>query len=168
MTPKFSLVAAVAGAALLIAVPAFAAPAPDVVERTVAQREATMPQWQKAEQLRSVALNRQYGLGEFAPKTTYRDAHERVYRVGGVQFNSTNSPDAFGRAVAARGTSGVISGDDHVRIDPANLPTTVPSSSPSGREVEWPQVGIGFGIGMLLALGLVLALRMTRIRPIAH
>jgi hypothetical protein len=38
----------------------------------------------------------------------------------------------------------------------------------SGREIEWPQIGIGFGIGLLLAAGLYLAMRFTRIRPLAH
>ncbi len=38
----------------------------------------------------------------------------------------------------------------------------------NGREIEWPQVGIGLGIGLLLGLGLVMAIRHTRIRPLAH
>jgi hypothetical protein len=42
------------------------------------------------------------------------------------------------------------------------------TATSSGREIDLPQVGIGFGIGLLLALGLYLAMRFTRIRPLAH
>ena len=148
MTPKIYLVAAVAGAALLLAAPAWGQDQlpvtyPDVVDRAVAQQEASTV-------------------------STYLDAHERAARVGGLESTTVNFPDVIERAVAARGTGGGLSGDDHVRIDPANLPTVAPTSSSSGREVEWPQIGIGFGIGILLALGLMLALRMTRIRQLAH
>jgi hypothetical protein len=40
--------------------------------------------------------------------------------------------------------------------------------SGSGREVEWPQLGIGFGLGILLVAGLWVAVRMTKFRPLAH
>ncbi len=36
------------------------------------------------------------------------------------------------------------------------------------RDIEWPQVGIGLGIGVLLMIGLYLALKATRQRPLAH
>lgn len=52
---------------------------------------------------------------------------------------------------------------------------TVPLAGPadvatvrSGSEIEWPQIGVGFGAGLLLALGLVLGLRYTRVRQLAH
>ena len=38
----------------------------------------------------------------------------------------------------------------------------------SGSGIEWPQIGVGFVVGILLALGLVLGLRHTRVRPLAH
>ena len=38
----------------------------------------------------------------------------------------------------------------------------------SGSGIEWPQIGVGFVVGILLALGLVLGLRYTRVRPLAH
>jgi hypothetical protein len=34
--------------------------------------------------------------------------------------------------------------------------------------LDWSQVGIGFGAGIVLALGFVLALRYTRVRSLAH
>ncbi len=42
------------------------------------------------------------------------------------------------------------------------------SAKNSGRDVEWPQVGVGFGLGLLLAIGLFVAMRSTRIRTLAH
>ena len=53
-------------------------------------------------------------------------------------------------------------GDDHFR-DP---PDTAPVSATSGTAVEWPQVGIGLGIGIRLAVGLFVAARRTRIRAL--
>lgn len=56
---------------------------------------------------------------------------------------------------------------DRYELDLPNGPVAEPTTS-SGREIEWPQVGIGFGIGMVLLLGLILAARFTRGRPFAH
>ena len=93
--------------------------------------------------------------------TPYLDAHERGAAIGRERMVPV---DASTQAVA---TSRVISGDDHVRIDPADLPVSVPSTS-SGRELEWPQVGLGLGLGLALALGLFLTVRYTRARPLVH
>ncbi len=83
----------------------------------------------------------------FVPPTTYSDAFERA---------------------AARGVNGAfLAGDNHERIGPATTPVSSPTVS-SGREIEWPQIGIGFGVGIVLMLGLYLALKGTRTRPLAH
>jgi hypothetical protein len=42
------------------------------------------------------------------------------------------------------------------------------ASSESGRQIEWPELGIGFAIGILLVSGLWLATRVTKARPLAH
>jgi hypothetical protein len=42
------------------------------------------------------------------------------------------------------------------------------AKSDSGRQIEWPQLGIGFGFGILLVAVLWLAMRVTRFRPLAH
>jgi hypothetical protein len=97
------------------------------------------------------------------------------------------SPDAVDRAIAAResmqtaGRSLVF--DDHrsdaaqqstgrtLVFDNHRLDATRPeqvSATSSGREIEWPQLGIGFGLGIALLLGLMLAIRVTRTRPLAH
>lgn len=106
---------------------------------------------------------------------------------GSLQDDPIVSPDAVDRAIAAResmqtaGRSLVF--DDH-RTDAAQqstgrtlvfdnyrLDATRPeqvSATSSGREIEWPQLGIGFGLGIALLLGLMLAVRVTRTRPLAH
>ena len=38
----------------------------------------------------------------------------------------------------------------------------------SGRDIEWTQIGMGFGLGVVLAIGLFLAMRYTRVRTLAH
>jgi hypothetical protein len=44
-------------------------------------------------------------------------------------------------------------------------PTVVTAS---GREIEWPQVAVGFGLGLALAFGLAVGLRLVHIRQPAH
>jgi hypothetical protein len=64
----------------------------------------------------------------------------------------------------ARDRVGTASGDDGgTRV---NVPG-VPSTS-SDRDLDWPQLGIGFAVGILLALGLGLAMRLTRFSPLAR
>ena len=64
----------------------------------------------------------------------------------------------------ARDRVGTASGDDGgTRV---NVPD-VPSTS-FGRDLDWAQLGIGFGLGILLAFGLGLARRLTHFGPPAH
>jgi hypothetical protein len=42
------------------------------------------------------------------------------------------------------------------------------ASSDSGRQIEWPQLGIGFGVGILLVAGFWLTTRVTKSRALAH
>jgi hypothetical protein len=55
--------------------------------------------------------------------------------------------------------------DDRFRLDPTS--GVQPVSVTSGNEYEWPQLGLGFAIGIILMLGLFLTLRATRTR-MAH
>ena len=100
------------------------------------------------------------------------------------------SPDAGDRAAAARQaeqlamldarersmtlksstTTAVMSDpvrDDYFRIDSSGIATPTVTAS-SGRDIEWPQIGIVFASGVLLAVALLLALRMPRVRQPAH
>jgi hypothetical protein len=139
-------------------------------ERVVTSERATgtdsTSSYATALALRSQALNRRHELGTFAKP--YMDAGERA-----IQVQSTGTPiapDAFERAVVSRTTDGFVKGDDFVRIDPSDLPTVVVEATPSstGTEVEWPQLGIGFLVGLLLTIGIALTIRFNRQTPLAH
>jgi hypothetical protein len=144
MSPKISLTTAVAAAALVFGVPAAFGQGPDAFERAVNARE-------------------QSSLGQVA---SYRDAFERA-ALAGVRGPAAVSsyPDAFERAALGGSTVSVVS-DSHDRMASPPTPAVQPIST--GRDVEWPQIGIGFAIGVLLALGLGMALRLTRTRQLAH
>ena len=74
--------------------------------------------------------------------------------------------DATQAKLVEQGGTSVGSGDQ-VGLDPNSLSTPTVSAS-SGSEIEWPQLGIGFGLGILLVAGLWLAMRMTKGRTLAH
>jgi hypothetical protein len=82
---------------------------------------------------------------------TYQDAGERAGRI-----SPTPSRDVV-----------LLSGDDHTSFQPVETSAPVVSSD-SGRDIAWSQLGIGLGIGIVLAFGLMLALKVTRQRPLAH
>ena len=80
--------------------------------------------------------------------------------------------DVRERSFAAKNeTTSVVSPDpvrdDRFRLGPASVPTPAATISPA-HGTEWLQVGMGFGGGVLLVIGLLLAARMTRPRLPAH
>ena len=178
MTSRISLITAVGGAALMLAVPAawgkgqldssVGAP-PDVFERAVAtqQRELSTPIVSPDAFDRAVATK----LALQSQPITSPDAVDRAKAAQlSQQSTQTVSPDVFERAVVAReaiGSSRVFFDDRREWIDPRTLPVTV-SATDTGRTIEWPQIGAGFGLGIVLALGLLVAMRYTRGRPLAH
>ncbi|HSI97228.1 MAG TPA: hypothetical protein VK926_02615 [Gaiellaceae bacterium] len=144
MTRTISLITVVVGTALLLAVPAMGQnQQSDAFERTVA------------------AQAQPAGV-------TFADAFERA-AAAGQTTTAAFPPDAFERAsVSSSSLVGAVSPSDHnARMGPVVGSETVSISS-SGRSIEWPQIGIGIGFGLLLALGLVLAARVARVRTPAH
>ena len=142
MTPKISLVTVVAVALVAVSAAMGQSQAPDVIERAAAEQQLSTP-------------------------IVSPDAVDRMKALQFLtQAKPIHSPDAFERAAAATADySNRIVFDDRFN-EPTNVP--VASSPTSGRDFEWPQIGLGFGLGIVLALGLVLAMRHTRIRPLAH
>ena len=156
MTRTISLITATVGAALLFAVPAYAdnwgadqrgeqvRVSPDLIDRAVAAEQNRLQ--------------------------TMLDARERSLEARERSFETTrvlSVPDAFERAVEASirdNPTPVV--DDRFRIDPTSGQSPVTVSS--GRDIELPQVGIGLGIGLILAFGLYVAMRYTRGRQLAH
>ena len=100
--------------------------------------------------------------------SSYRDANERgATTKPSVQSSLSGYGDAFERTDVAGQPSLSTYRDAFERGAPVAGPTDVPTIS-SGREIEWPQLGIGFGLGIVLVVGLWLAMRVTRIRPLSH
>jgi hypothetical protein len=153
MTPRISLITAVFVAALACVPAAFGdnwgadrqsqtvVGSPDAIDRAIAAEQ---------QRLATMLDAREQALG------TKRE----------VQLGTGVYPDAFERAVTAHERTSGFRGDDRFTIDPTSQPGPV-SVSGDGRDIQWPQVGIGFGIALALLMGLLLALRGRR-HPLAH
>ncbi len=173
MTPRISLITAVAGAALVLAVPAawgdnWAADrqqaavhvSPDLVDRAVVAK-------QREQSSMLDARERALGVNQGNGPVSAIEARERSLGAKlQAQLSGETTSDVFTRAVEARGTSPDPVRDDRFRLDATS--GSEPITITSGREIEWPQIGIGFGVGIVLMLGLYFALRGTRNRPLAH
>lgn len=122
MFPKISFIIAVAGAALLFAVPASA------------------DSWY---------LDKQQPTVRVSPDTADYAAAAHAQRLAAML-------DAREEAMISRPES-----PSDVRSAPVAVTT-------SGREIEWPQLGLGFGLGLVLAFGLVVGRRFAHVRQPAH
>jgi hypothetical protein len=80
----------------------------------------------------------------------YSDAHQRALSGD----NGTNSAPPAGHI-------------DRYEVDLPSGPASLEATG-TGTEIEWPQLGIGFGVGMVFLLGLILVVRFGRGRPLAH
>ncbi len=173
MTRTISIITATVGAALLFAVPAWGdnwgrdqqqstvRVSPDLADRAI-----------KAEQIRVERMldsrERSLSVGVGNGKLSALEARERSLGAKNeAQLGSDFYSDGFAQAVQPRDTTSGPVRDDRFRLDPNSVPEPVTATS-QGTEIEWPQLGIGFGVGLVLAIGLYLAMRYTRIRPLAH
>jgi len=210
MSRKSTIITTV-GAALVLALPATALgqSSERFGDGPVNQSDAQATQ---AQILRGQALDRYYGIGEYAgtkvdPATQAQilrgqalgryyqstnvamlNGRERSFEAKAVEQSSpldareasfgakrdaqlatVPGPDAFERAVTTHENSKpVVVVDDRFRLDPNTPVEPGPVQVTNSRDIEWPQVGIGLGIGALLMIGLYLALKATRQRPLAH
>ena len=104
---------------------------------------------------RSDGMNRLYGLGEYANPI---DARERALVVPkttpqsqpqGFDARSDGMNRLYGLGEYA---APVVADFDRFYIDRSNEPVTVSATS-SSREIEWPTIGVGLGIALVLMLG---------------
>jgi hypothetical protein len=88
---------------------------------------------------------------------------------GAPEIGETPAPDWFERASAAaeRDAAPAPYVDAFERPDPTSFQTAT-SSTESGTDIAWSQIGIAFGVGLLLALGLAIALSHRPRRPLAQ
>ena len=157
MTRTISLITATVGAALLFAAPVFA------------------DNWAADQRSDSVGYLNPDGADRAAALRQEQVAHMLDAREAAqtakleAQLASKPYPDVVERAVNAdsRDRRGDIVVDDRFDLHPEAISTTEGATS-SGWEFDLPQVGIGFGLGILLAIGLALAVRFTRVRRLAH
>ena len=138
----------------------------------------------KALQYRSEALNRQYGLGEFAKivpsarltesivsreqtARAMRQAERRysLFRDAGLTDLNTR---AELRGAALRGVTRAPDAFERTVISSTREASPVPVETTGASDVDWPQIGLGADLGLLLGLGFVVAIRFVRIRPLAH
>ena len=165
MTPKFSLITLIAGAALVFAVPAAFGEGRLAGSLEPAMAKAMAEDGFDHAVAAKLALQSKVGA--------YRDANERPGATKVVvQSSLSGYRDAFERTSVKPEAGSSVTGyrDANERVAGGRPQSSVPVSDTSigsGREIDWPQIGIGFGIGILLGLGLLLATR-TRIRPLAH
>lgn len=165
MTRTFSLSGALIGAALVLVLPAWGQAQQDAFERAVGAQASTT----------SVALADAFERAAAASERRLvrpTDAHQRTgTTVDGATSGSPRSSfpaDAFERMLLNRASSVATPtlSDHNGRMEqPVAAPEPITAG---GRDIEWPQVGIGFGLGVLLVLGLALGMRVARMRPLAH
>ncbi|MGH3078744.1 MAG: hypothetical protein ACRDPZ_11260 [Gaiellaceae bacterium] len=99
----------------------------------------------EAQILRGQALDRHYGIGRFDVDP------------------ATEAQILRGQALDRHYGLGTFA------VDPATEAQILRGEAPSsGSEVDWAQVGVVLGIGILLAAGLFVAMRFTRVGPLGH
>lgn len=165
MTLKTSFIIGLA-VATTVGVQTASAQSPDVVDRAVAARLAT----QSTPRVSPDVLERVVAAQQRNHPVVLRsDSVESAIVARGTSGATIVYPDVVDRAVTAQQRNLPIvhrySDSAEGAIVAANLPTQ-PTSS--GTEIEWPQIGIGFGVGIFLMLTLWLGFRATRTRQLAH
>ncbi len=81
----------------------------------------------------------------------------------------STSPDWFERAALAaqRGNGLVAYADGAQRVEPTTAPAAAPIAADTDSAIDPTQIGIGFGIGLLVFAGLLLATRLIPRQPLA-
>jgi hypothetical protein len=138
MTPRITLISAVVGAAFVLVVPALG-------DSWGADRN-------------QVSVHVSPDLGDRAAALR----QEELFAV----LDARERSNAAGRAESTTVRPQPVR-DARFRLAPPGISTPAATTA-SGREIEWSQVGIGFAVGVLFMLAVMVALRMPRARQPAH
>ena len=155
MTRTISLTAVLAVAALVLAVPALSSPDTDELI-SVGLSQGVEPQFAPDAVERAVAAHQ---LGQISTPR-YSDSASTAIEHAALAREQSQ------REVPLRSDS--ADGALSVGTTPEVTTPVTPTLTTSRSEIEWPQIGFGLGLGLLLALGFWVAMRFVRIRPIAH
>jgi hypothetical protein len=156
MTRTISLTAVLAVAALVLAVPALSSPDTDELI-SIGLSQGVEPRFAPDAVDRAVAAHQ---LGQTSTPR-YSDSASAAIE------HATLTREQSQREVALRSDS--ADGALSVGMTPdVTTPVTPILTTSTGTEIEWPQIGFGLGLGLLLALGFWVAMRFVRIRPLAH
>ena len=154
MTRTISLIIGIATAALVVGVPT--AFGEGRLAGSLEPAPAVAPDW--FERAATRAVDRDGGIVVSRP-----DSHDIV------TDQSNGYADAAERAQRIDVVVPTALTDSFERSDPPAGSTNSPSVTASGgSDRDWSQLGTGFGIGLVLALGLFLTMRYTRGRELAH
>lgn len=119
-----------------------------------------------------LTLGAQSAMAGTAPNPMVEDGFDRAVA---TSVALAMAEDGFDRAVAAKlalqssPQSMFRRAFDPDLFQVAAVSAAAPVSAPdSSLQSAWLLIGIGFGVGILSMLGLILAVRLTRGRPVAH
>ena len=124
------------------------------------QRDSGQDPATEAQILRGQALDRHFGLGRFAVDPATEAQILRGQALGSHYQRSSSSASAADRLEPNVGVRGLT-------VEPASGVASTSEIS-SGSDLDWAQLVAGLGIGVLLATGLLVAIRVTRTRPVGH
>jgi hypothetical protein len=151
----------------------------DLLDPVLDLIDGTLPTVQERALMRALALGAD-DEADLDPRTLRVAVMNVIRRVSEEQpVQLDRRSDAFDRTVVVNESPyitserSVPSGTDvstyldaNERTPVLSNPTVAPTSSGDG--IDWPQIGIGFGVGILLAVLLGLSLKATRPRTLAH
>ena len=124
------------------------------------QRDSRQDPATEAQILRGQALDRHFRLGRFAVDPATEAQILRGQALGSHYQRSSSAASAADTLEPNVGVRGLTD-------DPASRVGSTSEIS-SGSDLDWAQLVAGLGIGVLLASGLLVAIRVTRTRPIGH
>ncbi len=153
MTPKISLIVGVAAAALVLGVPT--ALAEGRLAGSIEPQDSVVQV--------SRPDSHDIVVQPSVPQVSRPDSHDIVSSDAGSYIDAADRARRINTIVPTAYT------DAHERsAPPQGTVSRSTEATGSGNELDWSQLGIAFGLGLLLATGLFVAMRMTRNRPLAH